>query len=122
MSTNRALSGPSAIVYPINPATGLPFTIPLPCAAGLTSCFEPLPPITNTWHRVMVDLNYMFAAKFGIGAGLWYEKFDVSDYATVDAPSQPGTPRLDYLGEIGTGYGNRPYRGTTAFLRLLYLF
>ena len=26
------------------------------------------------------------------------------------------------LGLISTGYGNRPYRGNTAFVRLLYLF
>ena len=31
-------------------------------------------------------------------------------------------PRIDYLGEIGTGYGNRPYRGSSGLLRLLYSF
>ena len=122
LSTNRALSGPSAIVYPANPVTGARFTIPSPCAAGLTSCFEPLPTITNKWQRFMVDLKYMFAAKVGVGLGYWYEKFDVSDYATIDLPGQPGTPRIDYLGLIGTGYGNRPYKGTTGLFRILYLF
>jgi MtrB/PioB family decaheme-associated outer membrane protein len=115
LSTNTALSGPSAILYP-------GFTIPAPCAAGLTSCFEPLPAITNTWQRFMVDLKYMFTARTGVGLGYWYEKFDVSDYATVDLPGQPGTPRIDYLGVISTGYGNRPYKGNTGFLRLLYTF
>ncbi len=33
-----------------------------------------------------------------------------------------GVPRIDYLGFIGTGYGNRSYKGSTAFLRLLYFF
>lgn len=115
LSTNRALSGPSAILYPR-------FTIPSPCAAGLTSCFEALPAITNKWQRFAVDLKYMFAAKVGVGLGYWYEKFDVTDYATVDLPGQPGTPRIDYLGLISTGYGNRPYKGNTGFLRILYLF
>ncbi|MBI1875019.1 MAG: MtrB/PioB family outer membrane beta-barrel protein [Acidobacteria bacterium] len=115
LSTNKALSGPSAILYP-------GFTIPSPCAAGLTSCFEPLPAITNKWQRFMVDLKYMFAAKVGVGLGYWYEKFDISDYATVDVPGQPGTPRIDYLGEISTGYGNRPYKGNTGFFRILYFF
>lgn len=115
LSTNRALSGPSAILYP-------GFTIPSPCAAGLTSCFEPLPAITNTWKRFTVDLKYMFGGKVGVGVGYWYEKFDVSDYATIDLPGEPGTPRIDYLGEISVGYANRPYRGSTGFLRLLYLF
>ena len=33
-----------------------------------------------------------------------------------------GSPRIDYLGFLGTGYGNRPYKGSTAFVRLLYFF
>ena len=40
----------------------------------------------------------------------------------IDLPGAPGTPRNDYLGEINTGYGNRPYKGNTGFLRLLYQF
>ncbi len=93
-----------------------------PCAAGLTSCFIPLPNITNKWQRFAVDLKYAFTTKVGVGLGYWYEKFDVSDFATIDLPGQPGTPRIDYLGEISTGYGSRPYKGNTAFLRLLYHF
>jgi len=93
-----------------------------PCAAGLTSCFIPLPNVTNKWQRLGADLKYFFSAKVGFGLGYWYEKFDVSDYATMDLPGQPGTPRIDNLGEISTGYGNRPYKGSSAFLRLLYQF
>jgi hypothetical protein len=37
-------------------------------------------------------------------------------------PGQAGTPRIDLLGELSTGYGNRPYAGNTAFVRLLYRF
>jgi hypothetical protein len=51
-----------------------------------------------------------------------YEKFDVTDFVTIDLPGQPGTPRIDYLGEINTGYGNRPHKGNTGFFRLLYTF
>ncbi len=93
-----------------------------PCAAGLTSCFQPLPNVTNTWQRLTADLKYFFTPKVGVGLGYWYEKFDVTDFSTVDLPGQTGTPRIDYLGEINTGYGNRPYTGNSAFLRLLYLF
>ena len=39
---------------------------------------------------------------------------DVSDFS--------GTSRIDYLGDISTGYGNRPFEGSTAFVRLLYRF
>lgn len=119
LRTNVALSSPSAFPPVINPANGRPFTIPAPCT-GVPSCSEPLPPITNKWQRFMVDVKYMFAGNVGLGFGYWYEKFDVSDYATIDL--QDGTPRIDYLGEINTGYGNRPYKANTGFLRILYLF
>jgi hypothetical protein len=78
--------------------------------------------VTNQWQRASVDLQYFFAKQLGIAFGYWYEKFDVNDFATVDLPGQPGVPRIDYLGEIYTGYGNRGYEGNTAFLRMLYRF
>ena len=93
-----------------------------PCAAGVTSCFIPLPNVTNKWQRFAVDLKFYFTKKVGFGLGYWYEKFDVSDFATMDLPGQPGVPRIDNLGEISTGYGNRPYTGSTGFIRLLYTF
>ena len=86
------------------------------------SQFLALPNVTNKRHRLEVDGQYFFARQVGVGVGYWYEKFDVKDFATIDIPGQAGTPRIDYLGEISTGYGNRPYRGSTVFLRLLYLF
>ena len=91
-----------------------------PCAAGLTSCFEGLPNVTNTWHRFTADLRYNVTTRVGFGVAYWYEKFDVSDFATVDVT--PGVPRIDYLGSLTTGYGNRPYKGQTGFIRLLYTF
>jgi len=112
-------SGPR--VQELKTATALtPADTARPCTAPLISCFEALAPITNKWQRLMIDLKYMFTDKAGLGLGYWYEKFDVSDYATIDL--QPGTPRIDYPGEISTGYGNRPYKGNTGFLRILYFF
>ncbi len=104
--------------------TNTPLTVgaPKPCAAGVTSCFIPLPNVTNKWQRAGADLKYFFTKKVGFGLGYWYEKFEVTDFATTDLPGQPGTPRIANLGEISTGYGNRPYTGNTAFLRLLYQF
>jgi hypothetical protein len=64
----------------------------------------------------------MFAPKIGLRVGYWYEKLEVTDYATIDLPGQPGTPRIDYLGLLSTGYGNRPYTGNTGFFRILYFF
>jgi hypothetical protein len=112
-------SGPR--IQELKTATALtPEDLTRPCAAPLTSCFEMLPPITNKWQRFMVDVKYMFTTHAGLDLCYWYEKFDLSDYATVDL--QPGSPRIDYLGEISTGYGNRPYKANTGFLRIMYLF
>ncbi len=93
-----------------------------PCAAGLTSCFEALPHVTNTWQRIGADAKVSVTAKVGLGLSFWHERFDVTDYATLDLPGQSGTPRIDYLGSLSTGYGNRPYRGNTGLIRLLYAF
>jgi MtrB/PioB family decaheme-associated outer membrane protein len=84
--------------------------------------FEQLPNVTNTWKRAMADISYFFHKNVGVGVGYWYEKFDVNDFATIDLPGQPGTPRIDYLGELSLGYANRPYKGSTGFLRILYVF
>jgi len=93
--------------------------IPTLAAAGQ---FIPLPNVTNTWQKLAADFQYRLSEKIGFALGYWYEKFDVTDFATIDLPGQPGVPRIDYLGEISTGYGNRPYKGNTAFMRVLYYF
>ena len=91
----------------------------IPALAALGQ-FVPLPNVTNAWQRASVDAQYHLSKKFGVALTFGYEKFDVSDYATIDV--SPGVPRIDYLGEISTGYGNRPYQGRTASLRVLYFF
>jgi Putative outer membrane beta-barrel porin, MtrB/PioB len=103
-----------------------------PCPAGVSSCFEMLPDVTNNWNRLTFDVRYFLSAKVGVAFAYWYEKFDVVDFATIDdagAAGGPvpyvgniGTPRIDYLGALMTGYGNRPYTGNTGFIRLLYTF
>ena len=84
--------------------------------------FSPLPNVTNKWQRLAADAQYFFTKKVGVGLSYWFEKLDVTDFNTIDIPGQPGIPRIDYLGEISTGYGNRPYRGNTVFVRLIYFF
>jgi hypothetical protein len=99
-----------------------------PCSGGVSSCFIPLPNVTNTWHRFSADVRYYFTQKVGVGFGWYYEKLDVSDFGTIDTNGPvgftpaTGTPRIDYLGEINTGYGVRPYSGNTGTIRLLYRF
>jgi hypothetical protein len=91
-----------------------------PCATGFTSCFIALPNVTNTWNQMKVDVKHMFTPTFGMGFGYWYEKFEVTDFATTDVT--PGTPRMDPLGMISTGYGNRPYSANTTMLRMIFKF
>jgi len=95
--------------------------------------FVPLPNVTNKWQRATVDLRYSISEKVGLGAAWWYEKFEVEDYATINTAgpqtlprpelgAQTDTARIDWLGSLLTGYGNRPYKGNTVFLRLFYMF
>lgn len=104
--------------------TGNGFLFGGPRIASLAAAgqFVPLPDVTNAWHRLAADVQYFFVPRVGVGVDYWYERLNVSDFNTINLPGEPGTPRIDYLGEIATGYGSRPYRGNTAFVRLLYLF
>jgi MtrB/PioB family decaheme-associated outer membrane protein len=83
--------------------------------------FEQLPTVTNKWQLYGFDVKVPFSPKMAIGAGYWYEKFDVSDFATTNLPGTD-QPRIDNLGAITTGYGNRPYKGGTGTVRLIYTF
>jgi MtrB/PioB family decaheme-associated outer membrane protein len=101
-----------------------------PRIATLTSLnqFIPLPDVNNTWHRANIDVQYFFRTNTGIGFGYYFEKLDIVDFNTIDtngpvgfAP-ETGDPRLDWLGGLITGYGNRPYTGHTTYVRVLYRF
>ncbi|HSL24155.1 MAG TPA: MtrB/PioB family outer membrane beta-barrel protein [Vicinamibacterales bacterium] len=89
---------------------------------------EQLPNVTNTWQRLTFDLNYFITKNVGFGVGYWYEKFEVNDWMTVDQNGPltefpaTGAPRVDWIGELSTGYGWRPYKGSTGFFRILYVF
>jgi len=91
-----------------------------PCATGFTSCFIPFPNVTNTWTQMKVELKHMFRPTVGMGIGYWYEKFDITDFATTNLAD--GSPRMDPLGMISTGYGNRPYSANTTMLRMIIKF
>jgi MtrB/PioB family decaheme-associated outer membrane protein len=95
--------------------------------------FVALPDVTNKWQRLTASLKYDITAKVGVGFDYWFEKFDVADFATINTAgpdtlpraglgTQTDTPRIDWLGELMTGYGNRPYKGQTVFARLFYSF
>ena len=90
--------------------------------------FIPLPNVENTWQRLSADVQYLFNTRVGVGVGYYFEKLDVVDFNTVDTNGPvgfaPGTddPRLDWLGGLTLGYGNRPYTGNTVYVRALYRF
>jgi MtrB/PioB family decaheme-associated outer membrane protein len=90
--------------------------------------FIPLPDVDNTWQRLRADVQYFLTSHAGIGVGYYFEKLEIADYNTIDtngpvgfAPAT-GDPRIDWLGGLVTGYGNRPYNGQTVYLRVLYRF
>lgn len=99
--------------------------IPALQAAGT---FIPLPNVVNEWRRVTLDLKYFLTSRVGLGLGYWYEDFSVSDWNTIDSggpagfAAATGVPRIDWLGGLTTGYGNRPYTGSRVFGRLLVRF
>jgi hypothetical protein len=95
--------------------------------------FVPLPNVTNKWQQATIDVRYFLSNKFGIGAFYMYEKFDVSDFSAIYSAgpqtlpvaalgAQTDTARIDWLGEISTGYAPRPYKGQTGIIRIIYQF
>ncbi len=95
--------------------------------------FIPLPNVTNNWQRATVDLRYNVTSRVGVGFGYSFEKLDIADFATINSSGpasmpvaalgpQTDTPRNDWLGVMLTGYGNRPYKGQTGSVRLIYNF
>lgn len=99
----------------------------IPALAALGQ-FIPLPNVENTWQRATADLQYFFSSRVGVGVGYYFEKLEIVDFNTIDtngpvgfAPAT-GEPRIDWLGELNTGYGNRPYTGNTGVVRVLYRF
>jgi hypothetical protein len=101
-----------------------------PRVAALTAMnqFIPLPDVDHTWHRATADVQYFFTPRVGVGVGYYFEKLDIADFNTIDSEGPVGfapqteEPRIDWLGGLITGYGNRPYTGNTGYVRLLYRF
>jgi hypothetical protein len=90
--------------------------------------FVPLPNVVNEWNRFTADARFYFTPSVGIGLAYWFDKLDVTDWNTLDSngpvgfTEATGIPRIDWLGGLMTGYGNRPYEGNRVFVRLLYRF
>ena len=66
-------------------------------------------------------MSYFITSRIGVGVGCYFE-LDVVDFNTIDTDgpvgfAPAGGPRLDWLGGLTLGYGNRPYSGHTGFVR-----
>jgi hypothetical protein len=108
-------------------------SLALPTATAPTGTFVALPNVTNKWQRATLDVKYFVSKKVGIGLTYWYEKLEVEDFATIntagpqtlprsDLGAQTDQARIDWLGGLVTGYGNRPYKGQTGMVRVFYGF
>jgi hypothetical protein len=101
-----------------------------PRIAALTSLnqFIPLPEVENRWQRLTADVQHFFTERAGVGVGYYFETLDIVDFSAIDSNGpvgftpETGDPRIDWLGGLVTGYGNRPYTGHTGYVRLLYRF
>jgi len=110
-----------------------------PRVAALTTAsqFIALPNVTNQWNRLSADVRFAATEAVSIGLTYWYEKLEISDYNTIDSngpvglstvagkavtTTPTGDPRVDWLGGLITGYGNRAYTGNTLYARLIYAF
>jgi len=86
----------------------------------LVPCFIPVPNVTNDWTQMKVSAKHMFRANLGMGLTYQYEKLNIVDFATTNLAD--GSPRMDPLGAITTGYGNRPYTGSTIVAKVIFMF
>jgi len=97
-------------------------------ALQTANTFIPLPNVVNEWQRLSADLKYFVTPAVGIGLGYSFDKLTISDWNTLDSNgpvgfyAATGVPRIDWLGGLVTGYGNRPYEGHRVFARVLYRF
>jgi hypothetical protein len=106
------------------------YTFGGPRIAALASInqFIPLPNVTNKWQRATADVQYFVNNTVGVALSYYFEKLGIVDFSTIDTNGPvgftpaTGTPRIDYLGELMLGYGNRPYSGSSGMVRLLYRF
>ena len=51
--------------------------------------------MTNSWTHLTFDLTYALSKKMALGFSLLHEKFDVSDYATINTAGPQTLPRVD---------------------------
>ena len=90
---------------------------------------EQLPPVKNELLRGEVDVSYEISRNLRVGAGYWYDDYNVEDFAlgpdTISGialpPPNPTNP-LAPTNALLLGYQYRPYTAHTGFVRLTYVW
>jgi MtrB/PioB family decaheme-associated outer membrane protein len=90
---------------------------------------QQLAPVVNELLRSTIDLSYRVNNNLRVGAGYWFEKYDVEDFAlgplTISdialPPVQPGFP-IVATNSLLLGYIYRPYTAHTGWVRLTYMW
>jgi hypothetical protein len=83
--------------------------------------FLPLPNVTNQWNSLSAEVKYHLAGRYGVAFGIRHENLRIRDFSTLNM-SGTEIPTNVYLGGLITGYGNRPYNGTTGTFRIFRSF
>jgi hypothetical protein len=77
-----------------------------------------LPAVENDFQRATADVQHHLSPHVAIGAGYWYDRYDVKDFAL----GQETLTRLDSPSLLLVGYLYRPYRASSVWARLTYLW
>jgi len=79
----------------------------------------------NKLYVTKVDAQYFVRQNLALGAAYWYEQWKVQDFALDPAVIDAlivRNPTNNALTGFYTGYANEPYKATTFFLRMTYLW
>jgi len=84
--------------------------------------FGQLPTNVNEFNRATVDIRYYVTSKTALSVAYWYDKYDVTDFATPEPAAGESQPRVDPQGALLLGYFVRPYTANTGFFRVILFF
>ena len=84
--------------------------------------FGQLPMNVNEFNRATVDVRYYITPKTALSVAYWFDKYNVTDFATPDPAAGQSDPRLDPQGALLLGYFARPYTANTGFFRVIMFF
>jgi MtrB/PioB family decaheme-associated outer membrane protein len=84
--------------------------------------FDQLPVNANEFNHATVDVRYYISSRTAVSLAYWFDKYNVSDFATPEPAPGESQPRVDPQGALLLGYYARPYTAHTGFFRVLLFF